>query len=143
MPLIFTIILAKMKLKKLQDKIKYLISEDLFDEAREFAKKNNLKETEVDTIGISNYYLAAQKAKKYGLYKKALDFYSKMDPNNIKNEILEIYKISSKEDNSKLSVLLNKNTKEKQEINPADFNNYSEIIPIDEYPPISNLINQN
>jgi hypothetical protein len=59
----------------------------LLDEAREFTKDNNLKETEVNIIGISNYYLAAQKAKKDGLYKKTFDFYSKIKDESSKKDL--------------------------------------------------------
>jgi hypothetical protein len=129
--------------KNLKDEIKYLISEDLFDEARKLAKEHGLKEMEIDTIGISNYYLAAQKAKKYGLYKKAMDFYSKMDPEDVEREILELHKISSKENVSKLLLLLNENLNKKQQIDFSDFANYYKIIPVHEYPPIRDLMNQN
>jgi len=66
-----------MNSKEKSDKIKYFLAKEQFDKARELAKDYKLKETEIEIIKKSNYYLATQKAKKYGLYKKAINFYTK------------------------------------------------------------------
>ncbi len=127
-----------MNLEDPRMQIKTLLCYNNFSRAKKIARKNNYKETEIEILELKDKYYAAQKAEKWGLYKKAIELYSCLQDTN--EEINKTSLVAVPQKNSELLGLIGNKNQEKKEESISGFTKYWKMNDSSEYKPMGFIV---